>query len=561
MRFKLLRDSFVFVFLMTFASLFMNLAIVGQKVMGQPAPGPVLDMAEFIRMDTTNFNGHLSSADSDVQKALETLDDLVAGGHGNGANCSAGNFPLGVDENGAVESCTDAWTEAENTSAGYYNSLSDLQTAVSNDFHNLGGTDDDVPDSGDLGLIDTEAEFESELFPIFTPDDGALDDDDITDDASTSLTDTGNIAYLNSAENISGVWEIQDDTLLNFGNSADGGIQHVSSSTTTRYSGVPFHFGADGTGADVVFNSDTSGAQLTYDPSPANATTGHLIQDVYNGQMVYWELSGSNNSTSTSSKGHLNIDVDFTGSYSSLQGANALYFDFADARNISGSFGATGTRIASGKIARTGTHSGSSTAESTQMLYMDMGDGMTLSGTPTVSRTFADFLGTSIQGVSSTGATSAVHRGVHLHNGYIVFATGGGTHTFSHYGVDIANTFSEVEVSGTVNGTNIGVWYHPTMSSTPVAEYAFKADRSIIALKSDGSTGAYAGGRAVFGAGEDAEIYYDGTDLIIDAKLVGSGAVDIESELEVDDLNTGGNAGTDLCHDANGRLCACGSCA
>jgi len=30
----------------------------------------------------------------------------VAGGHGNGANCSANSFPLGVDENGAVESCS-----------------------------------------------------------------------------------------------------------------------------------------------------------------------------------------------------------------------------------------------------------------------------------------------------------------------------------------------------------------------------------------------------------------------------------------------------------------------
>lgn len=37
----------------------------------------------------------------------------------NGSNCSAGNFPLGVDASGAVESCTDAWTEAENTAAAY----------------------------------------------------------------------------------------------------------------------------------------------------------------------------------------------------------------------------------------------------------------------------------------------------------------------------------------------------------------------------------------------------------------------------------------------------------
>lgn len=40
---------------------------------------------------------------------------------GNGSNCSAGQFPLGVDASGAVETCTDAWTESENTSAGYLN--------------------------------------------------------------------------------------------------------------------------------------------------------------------------------------------------------------------------------------------------------------------------------------------------------------------------------------------------------------------------------------------------------------------------------------------------------
>ena len=35
-----------------------------------------------------------------------------------------------------------------------YDSLSDLQTAVSNDFHNLGGTDDDDPESGDVSWSD-----------------------------------------------------------------------------------------------------------------------------------------------------------------------------------------------------------------------------------------------------------------------------------------------------------------------------------------------------------------------------------------------------------------------
>lgn len=37
----------------------------------------------------------------------------------NGANCSSGNSPLGVDTLGAVESCFDVWTEAENTAAAF----------------------------------------------------------------------------------------------------------------------------------------------------------------------------------------------------------------------------------------------------------------------------------------------------------------------------------------------------------------------------------------------------------------------------------------------------------
>ncbi|MBN1819109.1 MAG: tail fiber protein, partial [Prolixibacteraceae bacterium] len=80
--------------------------------------------------------------------------------------------------------------------------LADVQSAASNDFHNIGGTDDDVPESGDLEIIDTESEFEAELFGIVVPsemdseaelesmltdvtnvytnNDGSLDDDDVT---------------------------------------------------------------------------------------------------------------------------------------------------------------------------------------------------------------------------------------------------------------------------------------------------------------------------------------------------------------------------------------------
>src|SRR3990167_1466521 len=57
----------------------------------------------------------------------------------NGSNCSAGSFPLGIDASGAVETCTDAWTEAENTSAGYTSNTGTV-TSIATTFPILGGT-------------------------------------------------------------------------------------------------------------------------------------------------------------------------------------------------------------------------------------------------------------------------------------------------------------------------------------------------------------------------------------------------------------------------------------
>lgn len=64
----------------------------------------------------TSFIGALTgNVTGDVTGNADTATALAA----NGANCTAGNAPLGVDASGAVESCFDVWTEAENTSAGY----------------------------------------------------------------------------------------------------------------------------------------------------------------------------------------------------------------------------------------------------------------------------------------------------------------------------------------------------------------------------------------------------------------------------------------------------------
>lgn len=69
----------------------------------------------------TTFSGDLTG---DVTGNADTATALAA----NGANCSAGQAPLGVDASGAAESCFDVWTEAENTAAAYIANVSEDTT-------------------------------------------------------------------------------------------------------------------------------------------------------------------------------------------------------------------------------------------------------------------------------------------------------------------------------------------------------------------------------------------------------------------------------------------------
>jgi len=57
----------------------LGLLIIARFGFTQPAPHPVLDMAEDIGVDASGFSGNLSSADDDVQKALDTIDGLSLG--------------------------------------------------------------------------------------------------------------------------------------------------------------------------------------------------------------------------------------------------------------------------------------------------------------------------------------------------------------------------------------------------------------------------------------------------------------------------------------------------
>lgn len=68
--------------------------------------------------------------------------------------CDLNQTVIGIVDGGAI-GCNDISIKESQISdfGSYYDSLSDLQGAVSNDFHNLGGTDDDDPESISCGII------------------------------------------------------------------------------------------------------------------------------------------------------------------------------------------------------------------------------------------------------------------------------------------------------------------------------------------------------------------------------------------------------------------------
>lgn len=100
-------------------------------------------------------SGAVESCSSSITGNAATATALAA----NGANCTAGSFPLGVDASGAVESCSSSITgnaatatalaaNGGNCSAGNYPLGVDASGAVESCT-----ADDDVPESGDFGNL------------------------------------------------------------------------------------------------------------------------------------------------------------------------------------------------------------------------------------------------------------------------------------------------------------------------------------------------------------------------------------------------------------------------
>ena len=150
-----------------------------------------LTTEHFTMLDEDNMVSDSTTQAATQQSIKAYVDAQDHTDHGDGANCLAGEIPLGVDANGAVQGCYEP-TEAD---------ISDLSHTTD--------TNANTACSGTTTYLDGE---------------GSCDDISGVYEAADS-----DIAKINESENISGVWEIQDDTDLNFGNDADWSLNYDES--------------------------------------------------------------------------------------------------------------------------------------------------------------------------------------------------------------------------------------------------------------------------------------------------------------------------------------------
>lgn len=155
----------------------------------------------FNDIDFTNASGTGVTA-TNFWGALVGNADTATALSANGANCSAGNAPLGVDASGAAESCFDVWTEAENTSAAYISDLTSFDTGDLTEGSNLYYTDARVASyingSSTIWNNTTESSLEaflSDVTNVFTNNDGALNDDDLSDNDTDDLAQGSSNLY------------------------------------------------------------------------------------------------------------------------------------------------------------------------------------------------------------------------------------------------------------------------------------------------------------------------------------------------------------------------------
>ena len=277
----------------------------------------------------------------------------------NGANCSSGNSPLGVDASGAVENCFDVWTEAENTSAGYTSNTGTV-TSIATTWPILGGT---ITTTGTLtfgGLSTSTAAVVSNI-PYFSGVNTFANVATTTLTASSPLSFDNPVAKVGGSNSIltldtSGAWSGTAGSLAAngancssgnapLGVNALGAVENCFDVWTEAENTSAGYVALTGLSATspIIYNSGTGafswvGLATTSQPASSNLLVSNGGAGVYGVATTSITCSGDISCTGFNALG-ANSEITFTGSYE-----NPLTFTYPLTRStntISLAFGTT----------------------------------------------------------------------------------------------------------------------------------------------------------------------------------------------------------------------------
>lgn len=402
----------------------------------------------------------------------------------NGTNCSAASFPLGVDASGNAESCSTSISgnaatatalaaNGANCSAGNYPLGVDASGAVE-----TCTADDDVPESGDLAAATLQV---------------------VTTSGKT--TDVG--------------MTLLDDTNIDFGTSSDISCEYASATEDLECRNTLSDFGVN---LDLDFPVDiattsttTSGVDQYSALKLSNTVNGYaaLTQDYGIDLDVNFDDTTNLNLSGFATALRSEMNISSTGGFpTSASFANLVFSNnFTQPRtygNTYGVFGTVNTQAAA-------VFSPSITAFTAG--WDDSGGASTTSYYEFYARGISDLGGGPPVATNRYGLYVADGTGTPtLTNNYGVYisALTDGTNDYPLFLAGTAKQFF-TDANVTINASSSG-------NLNLHASSDIDSDQTISFPDNEGTR---------FGTGNDASMYYDGTDLIVNPQLVGTGVVRI----------------------------------